>query len=88
MPVALTVGFRQLRPRSLPSAALPAKPQGYRTYFASATTGKPRLVILGSGWGGYEVLRAVDKKRWSKSSLARSDRGVLWLDSSRPRGQF
>ncbi|KAH9929024.1 FAD/NAD-P-binding domain-containing protein [Epithele typhae] len=36
-----------------------------RTYFSSATTGKPRLVILGSGWGGYEVLRAVDKKRWN-----------------------
>ncbi len=38
-----------------------------RTFFASAPWGKQRLVILGSGWGGYEVLRAVDKKRWSKS---------------------
>ena len=25
--------------------------------------------ILGSGWGGYEVLRAIDKKRWSESIL-------------------
>ncbi|KAI1792407.1 FAD/NAD(P)-binding domain-containing protein [Ganoderma leucocontextum] len=36
-----------------------------RTFFASAPWGKQRLVILGSGWGGYEVLRAVDKKRWN-----------------------
>ncbi|PFH53467.1 hypothetical protein AMATHDRAFT_54546 [Amanita thiersii Skay4041] len=25
---------------------------------------KQRLVILGSGWGGYEILRGIDKKRW------------------------
>ncbi|KAF8893040.1 NDE1, mitochondrial external NADH dehydrogenase [Infundibulicybe gibba] len=25
---------------------------------------KQRLVVLGSGWGGYEVLRGIDKKRW------------------------
>ena len=40
--------------------------RGARTFFASAARGKQRLVILGSGWGGYEVLRAVDKKRWSE----------------------
>jgi hypothetical protein len=28
---------------------------------------KERLVILGSGWGGYEVLRHVDKERWGAS---------------------
>ncbi|KAI0705500.1 FAD/NAD(P)-binding domain-containing protein [Earliella scabrosa] len=39
--------------------------RGARTFFASAARGKQRLVILGSGWGGYEVLRAVDKKRWN-----------------------
>lgn len=54
-----------------PSTALPRvllKRPGARTrtFFASAPWGKQRLVILGSGWGGYEVLRAVDKKRWSK----------------------
>lgn len=25
---------------------------------------KEKLVILGSGWGGYQVLRNIDKKRW------------------------
>ena len=39
---------------------------GARTFFASPSRGKQRLVILGSGWGGYEILRAIDKKRWSK----------------------
>lgn len=28
---------------------------------------KERLVILGSGWGGYQLLRSVDKKRWGES---------------------
>ncbi|KAF8489842.1 hypothetical protein JB92DRAFT_2755305 [Gautieria morchelliformis] len=35
-----------------------------RLFSASAASLKQRLVILGSGWGGYEVLRKVDKKRW------------------------
>ena len=35
-----------------------------RLFGASAVREKERLVILGSGWGGYEVLRGVDKKRW------------------------
>ena len=38
-----------------------------RTFASSAPRNKQRLVILGSGWGGYEVLRGVDKKKWSKS---------------------
>lgn len=37
-----------------------------RNFSASASRSKQRLVILGSGWGGYEVLRGVDKKRWSE----------------------
>ncbi|KAH9848660.1 pyridine nucleotide-disulfide oxidoreductase-domain-containing protein [Lenzites betulinus] len=36
-----------------------------RTFFGAPTQGKQRLVILGSGWGGYEILRAIDKKRWN-----------------------
>ena len=52
-----------------PSTALPRvllKRPGARTrtFVASAPWGKQRLVMLGSGWGGYEVLRSVDKKRW------------------------
>ncbi|KZT39017.1 FAD/NAD(P)-binding domain-containing protein [Sistotremastrum suecicum HHB10207 ss-3] len=31
---------------------------------------KQRLVILGSGWGGYEVLRGVDKKRWDVTVIS------------------
>ncbi|KAI0325734.1 FAD/NAD(P)-binding domain-containing protein [Cubamyces sp. BRFM 1775] len=38
---------------------------GVRTLFGSSSKAKQRLVILGSGWGGYEILRAIDKKRWN-----------------------
>ncbi|KAI0718582.1 FAD/NAD-P-binding domain-containing protein [Cerioporus squamosus] len=38
---------------------------GARTFFSTPSRGKQRLVILGSGWGGYEILRAIDKKRWN-----------------------
>ncbi len=48
------------------SPRLALKPHAARTFFASAVSEKQRLVILGSGWGGYEVLRAIDKKHWSK----------------------
>jgi NADH dehydrogenase FAD-containing subunit len=37
-----------------------------RYFTSSAPKSRQRLVILGSGWGGYEVLRGVDKKRWSE----------------------
>ncbi|KAI0753299.1 FAD/NAD-P-binding domain-containing protein [Daedaleopsis nitida] len=51
--------------RVRPSTALQQQHRGARSFFASATRHKQRLVILGSGWGGYEVLRAIDKKRWN-----------------------
>ncbi|KAJ7905148.1 NDE1, mitochondrial external NADH dehydrogenase [Mycena leptocephala] len=35
-----------------------------RNFASSAVHQKQRLLILGSGWGGYGVLRGVDKKRW------------------------
>ncbi|KAI0768184.1 FAD/NAD-P-binding domain-containing protein [Trametes elegans] len=47
------------------AAAASPKVKGVRTFFASPSRGKQRLVILGSGWGGYEILRAIDKKRWN-----------------------
>ena len=37
-----------------------------RSFSASPALSKERLVIVGSGWGGYEVLRGVDKKRWGE----------------------
>ncbi|KAF8843478.1 NDE1, mitochondrial external NADH dehydrogenase [Paxillus ammoniavirescens] len=39
--------------------------QAARMFSSSSSRSKQRLVILGSGWGGYEVLRSVDKKRWN-----------------------
>lgn len=38
---------------------------GRRSFGASAARREQHLVILGSGWGGYELLRKVDKKRWN-----------------------
>ncbi|KAJ6591186.1 NDE1, mitochondrial external NADH dehydrogenase [Mycena vulgaris] len=35
-----------------------------RNFASSAAHQKQRLLIVGSGWGGYGVLRGVDKKRW------------------------
>ena len=68
----------QLRPGILPSLprhglrgsarALAPSSEGpaSRRLSSSASRSKPRLVILGSGWGGYEVLRGVNKKNWSE----------------------
>ncbi|KAJ7628655.1 hypothetical protein FB45DRAFT_42111 [Roridomyces roridus] len=35
-----------------------------RNFASSASLQKQRLLILGSGWGGYGILRGVDKKKW------------------------
>ncbi|KAI0080406.1 FAD/NAD-P-binding domain-containing protein [Panus rudis PR-1116 ss-1] len=35
-----------------------------RNFSYSAPRQQPRLVVLGSGWGGYEVIRGLNKKRW------------------------
>ncbi|KAF9078394.1 pyridine nucleotide-disulfide oxidoreductase-domain-containing protein [Rhodocollybia butyracea] len=37
---------------------------GARAFSSTSRREKQRLAILGSGWGGYELLRRVDKKRW------------------------
>ena len=58
----------------LPQMVLKHQAAGARTFFASPSRGKQRLVILGSGWGGYEILRAIDKKRWSKYDMQASQR--------------
>ncbi|EIM87464.1 FAD/NAD-P-binding domain-containing protein [Stereum hirsutum FP-91666 SS1] len=41
-----------------------------RNFSASVARNKQNLVILGSGWGGYEVLRKVDKKRWNVTLIS------------------
>ncbi|KAH8112294.1 FAD/NAD-binding domain-containing protein [Phellopilus nigrolimitatus] len=52
--------------------SLTRQPQ-VRAFSASAARAtKQRLVILGSGWGGYEVLRGVDKKRWDVTIISAS----------------
>ena len=38
-----------------------------RWFTSSMPRYKQHLVILGSGWGGYNILRSVDKKRWGES---------------------
>ncbi|KAI0088253.1 FAD/NAD(P)-binding domain-containing protein [Irpex rosettiformis] len=40
-----------------------------RTFSSTGIRCKPQLVILGSGWGGYEVLRGVDKNRWNVTTI-------------------
>ncbi|KAH8097116.1 FAD/NAD(P)-binding domain-containing protein [Cristinia sonorae] len=40
---------------------------------SSAACSKPRLVILGSGWGGYEILRGVNKSNWNVTIVSPSN---------------
>ncbi|GAA5922810.1 hypothetical protein JCM1841_000715 [Sporobolomyces salmonicolor] len=47
---------------AVPALAIPSRAR--RAFSSSPTSSKQRLVILGSGWGGYEVLRKVDKRRY------------------------
>jgi hypothetical protein len=55
----------QPRTRTNTSVAL-VSAAGKRSFATSRPAKKERLVILGSGWGGYQVLRCVDKKRWGE----------------------
>ncbi|KNZ75086.1 putative NADH dehydrogenase [Termitomyces sp. J132] len=41
-----------------------------RTFCTSSPRGKQRLLILGSGWGGYTLLQGVDKRRWDATLLS------------------
>ena len=40
-----------------------------RSFSSSSPRCKQRLVVLGSGWGGYNILRSVDKKHWGEPDL-------------------
>ncbi|KAH9923063.1 pyridine nucleotide-disulfide oxidoreductase-domain-containing protein [Fomitopsis serialis] len=60
-----------LRSQVVCAARAPRKPAvalvrtgGKRDFNASAARSQQHLIILGSGWGGYELLRGIDKKRW------------------------
>ncbi|ETW77361.1 hypothetical protein HETIRDRAFT_65511 [Heterobasidion irregulare TC 32-1] len=41
-----------------------------RGFSSSVPRNKENLVVLGSGWGGYEVLKNVDKKRWNVTLIS------------------
>ncbi|TFK57589.1 FAD/NAD(P)-binding domain-containing protein [Heliocybe sulcata] len=45
---------------------------GTRSFSLRSSNGEPKqkLVILGSGWGGYEVLRGVDRNRWDVTIIS------------------
>lgn len=52
-----------------------------RNFSSSLPRSKERLVILGSGWGGYEVLRGVDKNHWGASdTLPYHNPPLLFID--------
>lgn len=61
----LSVVCGRVQPRPAKSSVTAA-----RTFTSSAPRSKQRLVILGSGWGGYEILRAIDKKRWNVTMVS------------------
>ncbi|EPQ53048.1 FAD/NAD P-binding domain-containing protein [Gloeophyllum trabeum ATCC 11539] len=40
------------------------------SFHSSAVQGKDKVVILGSGWGGYEVLKGIDKSRYDVTMVS------------------
>lgn len=70
-----TTCVRSLRRRAadLTGASGLSRPvQLARAFSVSAVKNKEKLVILGSGWGGYEMLRGIDKKRWGELGMRTS----------------
>ena len=61
---------------------------GGRWFSSSTPRCKQRLVVLGSGWGGYNILRSVDKKRWGESSMKHDPLIFFELDSTRRHYPF
>ncbi len=61
---------------------------GQRLFSSSSRLDKQRLVILGSGWGGYEVLRKVNRSLYGKLGLGDGTLDPRWgeprvIDSGR-----
>ncbi|KAH8833800.1 hypothetical protein DL96DRAFT_1666819 [Flagelloscypha sp. PMI_526] len=57
------------------SARKPVILKNYLRYSFSTvgtTRHRPKLVLLGGGWGGYEILRKVDKKLWDVTIVSPS----------------
>ncbi|PPR03369.1 hypothetical protein CVT24_012494 [Panaeolus cyanescens] len=56
--------------RAVPSASAIIRARNARPFSFLPTQYRPRVVILGSGWGGYNVLRGIDTKRWDVTILS------------------
>ncbi|TKA56142.1 hypothetical protein B0A53_01432 [Rhodotorula sp. CCFEE 5036] len=50
--------------------AAPTAARSLRQFSSSLRRDKPRLVVLGSGWGAYEVMRKVDKRRYDVTVIS------------------
>lgn len=59
-----TAKAAHLRPLPSPS---------WRHFSSTSRRDQQRLVVLGSGWGGYEILRGIDKKRWNVTIVTPSN---------------
>ena len=55
-----------------------------RWFSSSTPRRKQRLVVLGSGWGGYNILRGVDKKRWGESEAQSLNVFLNWTRRHHP----
>lgn len=53
-----------LRARDAPPAARLTAPTALRHFSSTLRREKPRLLVVGTGWGGYEVMRKVDKRKY------------------------
>ncbi|GAA5928105.1 hypothetical protein JCM3775_002818 [Rhodotorula graminis] len=59
-----TVTTRARTARVVPASPFDLITKPSRSFSSSSTSNKQQLVILGSGWGGYELLRKVDRRRY------------------------
>ncbi|GEM10142.1 NADH dehydrogenase [Rhodotorula toruloides] len=66
-PSARTAATAALR---TPKFKLTSPASSIRLFSSSSRWDKQKLVILGSGWGGYELLRKVDKKRYDVTVIS------------------
>ncbi|GAA6016866.1 hypothetical protein JCM8202_004459 [Rhodotorula sphaerocarpa] len=65
--------LRQIRPQQhLGTVAVAFRASDARCRLFSSTVAreKPRLVILGSGWGGYEVMQKVDRRKYDVTLIS------------------
>jgi hypothetical protein len=59
-----------------------------RNFSSTAVNNKQRVVILGSGWGGYGLLRGIDKERYGIFRTLSVDEHYRSLNKNRRRGRL